>query len=750
MMTVVREKTKYHSFAFEFDFSQAVLATCRELKNKHGWQKFTFWEKKWRFEDPSIILELQDVYPSIILSSDVLAVVNNLRAIKQESSAVSERVTELKEKVVTDFRPDGIKGELYPYQNVGAEFLVLNRGRAILADDMGCISGDAMIDCVEFRDEGSPVVKLLPLRDLYKRFMEWPEFYFKAYSITDDGDIKRNRILGITSMGTKKVISITIVDNGEKRKLTLTPDHEVLTSKNKWIPAEKVTPGMSIMGPGAVWTMDCWTDLTKKEQKRYRADHPPTGYFRSFVAVPLDVVEVKEKKDVDVYDISVVGPNHSFVADDIVVHNCGKTLESLAYVTHTKNDRVLIVSPASVKPSWAKEVRKWTGLNSKIITSKSTKGDFEAVTPTAFIINYDILEKHLPTLLSSRWGCIICDEAHFLKSRGSKRTKAIKLLSTHCPSMIFLSGTPFLNRPEELFTLLNMVDPSEWSNYYEYTTKYCDGQKTRWGWQAKGATNLLELQERISKYFLRRTKKDILPDLPPKVFIDTPVKFDIKIQKEYDFAENAFIEYLKEMKNKTNYQLSKMNYATEKLVQLGVLRAITTRGKIEAAKDLIDSIVNSGEKVVVFSCYNEPLEYFKELYGESSVMITGKTKLEDRGEAVDRFQADPNCKVFIGGIKSAGVGITLTAASNVIFLDYSWTPADHSQAMDRCNRIGQKNSVNVYQLYAESTIDETMTELLAKKKFLFDVIIEGTPVEELNFNLVDELINKFKDVDKSY
>jgi SWI/SNF-related matrix-associated actin-dependent regulator 1 of chromatin subfamily A len=553
---VVREKTQYHSFALEFGFSPERLAMCRSLKEKYGWKRFTFFQGKWRFDDPEIILEFgADVW----MDEEVRRIVNMARLRMEEKGAIEKRALELKEATDTTFRPEGVKLELYPYQRIGVEFFLNNRGKAILGDGMGL----------------------------------------------------------------------------------------------------------------------------------------------------------------------------------------GKSAQALAYLAHSGTRRTLVVTPASVKFAWANEVKKWTKLKAKVLDSKSTKDDFTDPKCQIFIINYDILSKNLDILVAMRWDCVIADEAHMCKSRTAARTKAMKLISRYTPALLFLSGTPFLNRPEELFMLLNMIDPQTWNNYYDFTARYCGGKRTRWGWEAKGATNMLELKDKISKYFLRRTKEEVLKELPPKIFSTIPVKMEPAVQKEYDLAEKETRRYLREMKGKQPYELAKLNFSTEKLIQLGILRALTTKGKLKVAKEMVHNIIDGGEKVIVFSVYNEPLtELAKEF--PQAVTITGKVNVDDRGDLVKKFQEDPDCNVFLGGIKSAGVGITLTAATHVLFVDFSWTPADHAQAQDRAHRIGTTMPVNIYQLSAQGTIDQLMTEILERKKMMFDVIIEGKETDNDGKLLVDELVKRLE------
>ena len=429
----------------------------------------------------------------------------------------------------------------------------------------------------------------------------------------------------------------------------------------------------------------------------------------------------------------------------------GKSAEALAYIAHTKKKRTLVVCPASVKYSWENEVAKWTNLSCIVVsTTESTPEQIYRSTEEIIVINYDILGKYIKHLMKMNFSCLVGDESHYIKSKDSARTKYFKLLATQIPEVILMSGTPMLSRPVELYTSLNIIDPNTWNNYYSYTARYCDGKKDRFGWNVKGATNMEELQQNISRYFLRRTKDEILPFLPKKMFIDMPVELDGIAQAKYKMVYNEFETYLATVKKKDKKAIDRAMKA-EMLLKLSELRQITSNGKMEAAKEIIENIIDSNGKLLVFSCYNKPLEDLHAIFGEQSVLLTGKTDTKERQAIIDQFQHDPYIKIFFGGTKSAGIGITLTAASTVLFIDYSWTPADHEQALDRIHRPGQEaEHVEIIQMYARGTIDEYMAKLLKRKQKIFDKIIEGKDVSSYaNRSVQDDLIkiiSKEKDI----
>ena len=415
----------------------------------------------------------------------------------------------------------------------------------------------------------------------------------------------------------------------------------------------------------------------------------------------------------------------------------GKSLQTLAFIVHENYKRVLVIAPASVKFVWEAESRKWTNLRTFVMDSKTDITLIPNETEL-IIINYDILKKFFNELMKYKWDALVADESHYLKAQSSLRSKIVRQLSRNIPHILLLTGTPILSRPIEMFNLLNMLDPKTWNNWYSFAVRYAGGKQGYWGFEARGATNLEELKQKISKYFLRRKKEDVLAQLPPKNRIDIPIELPKEERKQYELVEENLVKYLKEYrKDKTENDIVK-SLRGEKLVKLNLLREINSMGKVSVVKELIQDIIDAGEKVIVFSCFNSPLIELNEMFEEESVLLLGSTPIEERQELVRKFQEDSNIKIFFGGIKSAGTGVTLTKATNVIFIDRSWVPADHAQAEDRMHRPGQvAQSVNIYQITSKDSIDGFMSKLLSHKQKIVDTLIEGNDNEE------DSMVNDY-------
>jgi len=455
----------------------------------------------------------------------------------------------------------------------------------------------------------------------------------------------------------------------------------------------------------------------------------------------MTIDDIKAKKDTDLvisgikgepYDYQKVGVEfliasggRAIIADP---PGLGKTLQALGYHTHSDFERTLVICPASVKSVWEKEIKKWTGLSYVVIDSK-TKIDEIPSDTKLWVINYDILKRHINALVKIRFDLMIGDECHYVKNHKAQRTKAVRALAIHIPHIVLLSGTPLLSRPVEMFTLLNMIDPGTWHNWYDFTRRYCGGFQGRYGYDVSGATKTEELHERIKRYFIRRRKEEVLSQLPPKNRIEVPFHFDTKMAKDYDTAENDLVKYLMKNQGKKPAEVARI-FQAEKLAQLNILRQLCASGGIKTAQDIAESVIEADEKILIFSSFMAPLNALKEKFKDQAVMITGTTPVSARGDIVSEFQNNPNIKVFLGGIKSAGVGITLTAAQNVLFMDYSWNPADHQQAEDRIHRPGQEaSSVNIYQMHAKGTVSDKLAKGLKRKQRVFEQVIEGEVID---------------------
>jgi SWI/SNF-related matrix-associated actin-dependent regulator 1 of chromatin subfamily A len=427
----------------------------------------------------------------------------------------------------------------------------------------------------------------------------------------------------------------------------------------------------------------------------------------------------------------------------------GKTIQTIAALIQQNAFPALIVCPASLKLNWEKEIKKWTDKTVQIVNGKSPeKADFT-------IVNYESLEKVKDTDFVS----VVFDESHKLKNGAMAKDKktGIYEYKTKCVREAFrvsknakvrylLSGTPMVNRPVELVSQLDILGKiDELGGAWKFKMRYCDGQKKRYGWDFSGATNIEELKANLRKICLiRREKKNVLQELPDKQRQEIPV--EISNRSEYNKASTDLIKYLKDRiladkkfkaelfakklsSKETADAISERSQTTaekagraEVLVKINTLRQVAGRGKIEAVKDWLESFLETGKKIVLFCHYKESVETLKEELAPMRVLtITGNDNEETRQKNVEEFQNNPESQIILCTLKAGGVGITLTAASDVAFLEVGWTPAELDQAEDRCHRMTQKNAVNAYYFKGVNTIDEKLYALIESKRDVVDL-----------------------------
>lgn len=423
----------------------------------------------------------------------------------------------------------------------------------------------------------------------------------------------------------------------------------------------------------------------------------------------------------------------------------GKTVEALAWLQlHPELYPVVIVVPASLKLNWLKEALTWMSHPSIEVVLGNRPWKLKK---KIIVINYDILEAWVDHLVELDPKVLITDECQLYKSNKAKRTKMIKKLAKNVPHILALSGTPIVNRPIEIYNAWKLTDPEGCPEYWYFLKRYCNLRHTGFGWDSSGASHLEELHEKlINTVMIRRKKEDVLKDLPDKVRSFVPIQ--LHNESTYRRAEANFITYIEEVKGK---EAAEKASQAEMMVTMEGLKQLAVQGKLVEAIEWIDNFLDSGEKLVVFAVHHFVIDALMAKFSyidkthklaDRVVKVDGSVSMTERQRAVDTFQNNPNCRLFVGNIKAAGVGITLTASSNVVFLELPWTPGDVTQAEDRCHRIGQKESVNIYYLLATGTIEEEIAQLLDKKRKILDAVTDG--IETNQETLLKELIRIYK------
>lgn len=404
----------------------------------------------------------------------------------------------------------------------------------------------------------------------------------------------------------------------------------------------------------------------------------------------------------------------------------GKTLEALWWLKQNPKLRpAIIVCPASLKWVWEAEARHHIGMRSNILSGQKPPKKGWRGKHSLLIINYEILQYWLQYLRALHPQVLILDECHYIKSIDTKkhpiqRTKAIKKLAKKIPCIIGIGGTPLTNRPSELWSILNLIRPDHFNSLWKYRWRYCKPKYTPWGWVYKGAANLKELHRKLNTLMMiRNLKKDVLKELPEKTRQIIPLEIDTT---EYDEILNNFIKWL------TKKSAAKVVRAkrAERLVQMGYLKRLAAESKMGKALDWIDNFLEeSCGKLVLFCVHRKIIKQIHSKYKSISVVVDGSVTGKKRKLAVRTFQNNKHIRIFIGNIKAAGVGLTLTAASSLAFIEMDFVPGLHVQAEDRIHRIGQKNAVMIYYLIARNTIEEDLCKILQKKQKILSATLDG-------------------------
>ena len=419
----------------------------------------------------------------------------------------------------------------------------------------------------------------------------------------------------------------------------------------------------------------------------------------------------------------------------------GKTIEALSWLSLNHKRPVLVITQASIKRTWYREIEKWLP-NS--LTQILTQGK-DTIDPDAdfVIINYDLIWRKgiEEQLLKRKFPVVIYDEVTAIKEPSAKRTKTAKKIGRRAEFNIGLSGTPILNRPIEFYNILNLIDPKQFTSHFKFGMRYCNGHHNGFGYVFKGSSHINELREQIKPLMIRRLKEDVLTELPAKsrrtIYIDMPGKY----YQDYIAAENNLVETLQalpsgkvsqEYEDSRMWVLSKLNY----------LRHIVGLAKAEEAEEIIKNFVDAGEKLVVFAHHHDVMDLMDEYLTKDKVnhvKVDGRTELNNRQTAIDTFQDDPECMVFLAST-AMGMGVTLTAASNALFVERQWTPGIEEQMEDRLHRIGQTNGVLIHYMQVEHSLDEKMDRLVENKRAVLNEVLDGEINRDKGESIIHELL----------
>ncbi len=491
-------------------------------------------------------------------------------------------------------------------------------------------------------------------------------------------------------------------------------------------------------------------------------------------------------------------PN-TLLADEM---GLGKTIQILGLINLDATIcSALIVCPASLRINWLREAEKWL-----LRPFKYYVVDSNAPVPadaTFIIVNFARLkcsiikgerqEDGTVTMGSAEYGDVVTsllkrnfdlvavDEAHNIKNPKARQTKivlgqaakpkkgepAVLGLADLGKRLVFATGTPLQNRPAEMFPLLNKLAPATFPNSFKFGLRYCGGEKRSIGfgknkrdiWTFDGATNMEELNDKLrTTVMIRRLKKDVLKELPPKrrSLVVFPNDGLVEVDEEarmYSAHEDRMIELKARTvlagaagsKEEYDRAVSVLEVAQEiAFNEMSVARHNLAVAKLPMCLEWLDDFRASApdRKRIEFAHHKDVIAGICKHLGETATTLTGDTKMEDRQAAVDRFQAPGMaCTDFVASIKAAGVGLTLTRANAVIFFELDWVPANMSQAEDRAHRIGQTEPVDVYHLVVDGSLDQKMAAMVIAKQEIADKALDGAGLAEQSADAVVVQLN---------
>ena len=432
----------------------------------------------------------------------------------------------------------------------------------------------------------------------------------------------------------------------------------------------------------------------------------------------------------------LAGSKRFILADDM---GLGKTTATIIAALETGAKKILIICPASLKINWQREIANYTDRSVFISEGKKFSLEHDFV-----IVNYDILKnfhdtknKEASLLQQGNFDLVILDEAHMVSNPQAQRTKIINHFVKNINRVWLLTGTPMTSRPMNYYNLLYLIESPVAQNWMAYAIRYCQGYQFTAGkrkvWNVSGASNLEELRDRTSKQILRRLKEDVL-DLPDKII--TPVYLRLQ-SKEYEGLMGEYYDWY----DKNPDESTSLTVQFSKLMKV---RKVIANEKVNQTIEFAENILEQGKKVIIFTNFTDTLQSIYQHFGKKAVYLDGSCSNSQRQQAVDLFQNDEKVQVFVGNLKAAGVGLTLTAAEVVIMNDLSFVPAEHAQAEDRAYRYGQKSNVLVYYPLFDNSIEGAIYDILNKKK----EIIRTVMGDEMTYNSADvveeilKLINK--------
>lgn len=420
----------------------------------------------------------------------------------------------------------------------------------------------------------------------------------------------------------------------------------------------------------------------------------------------------------------------------------GKTVQAIGLLNLINQPRrILVVCPASLKLNWERELRRFSVHDLEVVICSGRKPSDKVDQQIAnsskcvvIIINYDVLPGWRPYLDTMDLDLVVCDEAHYAKNEKAARTKAT--LGLRGNKIVWLTGTPAENRPVELWTACKTMDPDGLGKkYLGFVYRFCDAHNDGYGLDVSGHSNSEELARRLrTKFMVRRLKADVLTELPAKRHQIVPLDLngtakefaqaqdwskieELRVKAELALADEDDAAYLAAVEELN----SSIRFAFEDAAKV---RSQLAEKKLPKVIEHLEMLLENGEPIVVFAHHRSMVDGIADHFGDRAVRVHGDVSMTARQEAVDKFQSG-KADIFVGNFRAAGVGITLTRSSLVVLAELDYVPGVVEQAIDRCHRIGQTDSVLAQYLVVDNSMDSYMAQMLIDKQEVLSTTLDG-------------------------
>jgi len=600
------------------------------------------------------------------------------------------------------------------------------------------------------------------------------------------------------SLDNAEILKQQLIDATNVRRWL--PKSQIIVTGDYYVPTEADIPTrMSICGDtlrlychpkyrhipksiaGYQWNAEkrSWDFPIKPEIARLLVEafreHGSIQYTTKIRDLITKVVDIPTNKLFD-YQVDgvrfLVNTEHALLADEM---GLGKTVQALVACKANKAKRVLVVCPNTLKWTWEKEIKKWLPeeKDSIVIVEGEQKKRLEQYKKAVrfTLVNYEVLtyerdskgkkprpwSKDVKALQRQKWDTIIIDEAARIKNRKTQVSKATRLLTKKAKHVYLLTGTPMLNKVEELWSLLNSLYPRIFGSYWRFVEEYCYVNYNGWGYEVGNLrpSKAEDLRKVLDTLSLRRLKRDVLKTLPGKL----PVKriwVPLKGEQLKVYNEMAKEMYTKLLTGEVVSaavivaQIMRLKQiAVDHHLMLEETKQPLQGAKIDALFELLGSLTVGVDKVVIFSQFVRALDRLELIFKEKKIpyaKLTGNTKSQEREREIERFQTDRHCGIFLCSTLAGGLGVTLTASHIAIFLDKLWSPAMNWQAQERLDRIGQTEKVTIVELLASNTIEEGIEKMLKEKTHQFSSLfrIEDSKQMEIEVSHKNELLELIK------